>query len=203
MVRLGRDCFVSRGQKEPPMKTICRTALPALAAVALVAFASHGGSNPKTGSLDKQLLGTWTMVSNVLDQEGKKTEPYGPDAKGSLMFASNGRVMLIITRTDIPKFASNNRTTGTPEENQAAVAGSIAYFGTYRANDADKGLSMHVEGSTYPNWVGTDQKRTLELSGDELKFINKAPSMGAGTVVVTWKRVKDGHVTASASEPRQ
>ena len=59
---------------------------------------------------------------------GNKTEPYGPGAKGSVVL-TNGRVLLVITRADVPKFASNNRTTGTPEENKAAVAGSIAYFG--------------------------------------------------------------------------
>jgi hypothetical protein len=185
------------------MKTICKKVLPALAAVALVAFASHGGSNQKTGSLQQRIQGTWTMVSNVLDQGGTKSEPYGPDAKGSVILTSNGRVSLIITRADVPKFVSNNRTTGTPEENKAAVAGSIAYFGTYTTNDADKTLVMHVEGSTYPNWVGTDQKRTIELSGDQLKFINQTPSMGSGTITVTWKRVKEGRATASALEPRQ
>jgi Flp pilus assembly pilin Flp len=186
------------------MKKIYGTALAALVAVALVAFASHGGDrNQKKSSLTQQVQGSWTMVSNVLDQGGNKTDPYGPAAKGSVMLTSNGRVMLIITRADVPKFASNNRTTGTPEENKAAVAGSIAYFGTYTVNDADKMLLMHLEGSTYPNWVGTDQKRTLDLSGDEMKFINQNPSMGQGTVTVTWKRVKEGRATASAAEPRQ
>ena len=89
-------------------------------------------------------------------------------------------VAVVITRADLPKFASNNRTTGTPEENKATVAGSIAYFGTYDASDADKMLTMHIEGSTFPNWTGTDQKRTIELSGDQLKFINKNPSHGPG-----------------------
>jgi hypothetical protein len=120
-----------------------------------------------------------------------------------VILTSNGRVILVITRADLPKFASNNRTTGTPEENKAAVAGSIGYFGTYAVNEADKTLVMHVEGSTYPNWAGTDQKRTIELSGDELKFINQNPSMGQGTVTVTWKRVKEGRTTASALEPRR
>ena len=132
------------------MKTIGMTALAALAAVALVSFASHGESNEKTGSLTQRLQGSWTMVSNVLDQDGKKSEPFGPSAKGGVIFTSNGRVMLIITRADVPKFASKNRTTGTPEENKAAVAGSIGYFGTYTANDADKTLVMRVEGSTFP-----------------------------------------------------
>src|SRR5258705_13110432 len=116
------------------MKTIRRMALPNLAAVALVAFASHAGSKQQTGSLQGQIQGAWTMVSNVLDQGGNKTEPYGPDAKGSVILTSNGRVVLVITRADVPKFASNNRTSGTPEENKAAVAGNIAYFGTYTVN---------------------------------------------------------------------
>jgi len=183
------------------MKTIYRTALPALVAVAVVASAAHAGSN-KTGSLKQRVVGAWTLKSNVLDQGGTKTEPYGSDAKGSVILTSNGRVALVITRTDVPKFASNNRTTGTAEENKAAVAGSIAYFGTYTVNGADRTLIMRLEGSSYPNWAGTEQKRTLELSGDEMKFINQSPSMGQGLITVTWKRVKEGQTTASATEPR-
>src|SRR4051812_23026051 len=113
------------------MKSGIRVTLPGLAAAASIAFASHGGTQ-KTGSLQQQVQGAWTMVSNILDQGGTKTEPYGPDAKGSVILTSNGRVVLVITRADLPKFASNNRTTGTAEENKAAVAGSIAYFGTYK-----------------------------------------------------------------------
>jgi hypothetical protein len=176
------------------MKTIRRMALPALAVVAL-AFAAQGGSEKKA-SLKQQVVGAWTMVSNVLDQDGKKTEPYGSDAKGSVILTNTGRVALVITRSDIPKFAANNRTQGTPEENKAAVAGSIAYFGTYTVDEPSKTLIMKLEGSTYPNWVGTEQKRTLELTGDEMKFINKNPSMGAGLITVTWKRVKETKVTA-------
>ena len=41
-----------------------------------------------------------------------------------------------------------------------------------------------------------------DAAGDEMKFINQAPSMGAGTVTVTWKRVKEGQATASAAQPK-
>ena len=182
------------------MKTICKTAL-AFAAAALFASAAEGGSDKK-GSLKQQVVGAWTLKSNVLDQGGTKTEPYGADAKGSVILTGNGRVALVITRADIPKFASNNRTTGSAEENKAAVAGTIAYFGTYTVNEPQKQLVMRLEGCTFPNWTGTEQKRTLELSGDEMKFINQAPSMGAGTITVTWKRVKEGQATASAAQPK-
>jgi len=39
------------------------------------------------------------------------------------MFDGNGRLSLQEMRLDLPKFASNNRQEGTPEENKAIVQG--------------------------------------------------------------------------------
>jgi Lipocalin-like domain len=61
------------------------------------------------------------------------------------MFDPNGHFSEIITRSDLPKFASNNREAGTPEENKAAVQGSIAFFGTYTVDESAKTLTQHVE----------------------------------------------------------
>jgi hypothetical protein len=176
-------------------KSIWRTAPSALVGVMLFAFAAHAADNHKDGSLAKQVVGAWTLISLVLDQDGKKTEPYGPGAKGTVIFTNTGQTAVVITRAELPKFASNNRTTGTPEENKAAVAGSIAYYGTYDVDGGEKVVIMHVEASTFPNWVGSDQKGTLEFSGDEMKLINKNPSMGLGVVTATWKRVKEARKT--------
>ena len=61
-------------------------------------------------------------------------------------------------------------------------------FGTY-AVGADKAITMKVEGSTYPNWTGTEQKRTIiNFAGDDLKW-SVAASIG-GTAEVGWKRLK-------------
>ena len=101
---------------------------------------------------------------------------------------ANGQHALIITRSDIPKFASDNRANGTPEENKAAVQGSIAYFGTYQV-DGPGSYSIHIEGTTFPNWIGAKQKRNATLSGDELVMSSGAGSAG-GSVVSVWKKVK-------------
>jgi len=66
-------------------------------------------------------------------REGEKVEPFGPNPKGTMTFDSGGRFSIIVTRSDLPKFASNNRELGTSEENKAAVQGSIAYFGSYNS----------------------------------------------------------------------
>ena len=141
----------------------------------------------------KDLVGTWTNVSNVnIRQDGSRVDVFGPKGTGIAIFESNGRFAIININPDTPKFSSNNRAQGTPEENKAAVLGGIALFGTYTVG-ADKVINFKVEGSTYPNWTGTDQKRiNLSVTGDELKYTNPAPSAGAAAPVIplVWKRVK-------------
>lgn len=70
-----------------------------------------------------------------------------------------------------------------------ALYRSLAYFGTYAASDADHVLTLKVDRSSYPNWDGTDQKRQISLTGDELKWTNLASS-GGGTAELTWRRAK-------------
>jgi Lipocalin-like domain len=126
----------------------------------------------------KHLVGTWTLVSVTLEQDGKKSDLFGPNPRGQVTFGPNGRMSFIITRSDIPKFASNNRQAGTPEENKAVVQGCIAYFGTYSVSEKDKTFTVHILGSTFPNWIGTDQKRPFTISGDELDYSDYVARIG-------------------------
>ena len=137
----------------------------------------------------KDLAGTWTLVSVVTEQGGTKTDTYGPNPQGRLIVDANGRYVIAIARAGLPKVASNNRTTATPEENKAIVGSSLAYFGTLSVNAADKMLTFTIETATFPNWDGTEQKRVFTITGDELQYTNPAGS-GGGTVTVVWKRAK-------------
>ena len=131
--------------------------------------------------------------SITLERDGKKTDFYGPSPQGQLIYDADGRFSVIITRSDLPKFASNNRETGTAEENNAIVQGSLAYFGTYSVSEADKIITSHVESSTFPNWNGIDRKTSFNISGDELStHVVSGPltSIGTGTAYVVWKRAK-------------
>jgi hypothetical protein len=91
-----------------------------------------------------------------------------------------------------PRFASGDVEQGTPEEIKAAFGGYGAYFGTYEINEAEGFVIHHVEGSLFPNNIGTDQKRFFELSGDQL-VLKPPPRQAAGeqqTLRITWQRVK-------------
>ena len=96
--------------------------------------------------------------------------------------------MLLIARPGLPKFAANKRDAGTPEENKAVLAGSLAFFETYSVSEADQAITLLVEASTFPNWIGTNQKRSFTLAGDEMKWTNRTPAIGAEVVEVVWRR---------------
>jgi hypothetical protein len=134
------------------------------------------------------VIGTWKLVSETAHQGGKTTQPLGPSPLGFIMFNHGGRFMLMIARPDLPKFAANKRDAGTPEENKAVLAGSLAFFGTYSVSEADHVLTLHPVASTFPNWNGADQKRYFTLADDEMKWTNRTPAIGAEVVEVVWRR---------------
>jgi hypothetical protein len=136
----------------------------------------------------KGLVGAWTLVSaDNIGASGEKTPTFGPNPRGSVIFTPSGRYSLHLSRESLPKFAAGSRIKGTPEEIQAVVAGSVAHFGKYSADSKD--ITFQVETSTYPNWNGTQQKRTFAVNGDELKYSDAASSAG-GRVELVWQRAK-------------
>jgi|SRR5215813_2625388 len=108
------------------MKRVYKLTLSTLGVLVLGVVLSAGEVCAQT---TKDLAGTWTLVSVVTEQDGTKTDTFGPHPKGILMVDVNGRYVIAIARAGLPKVASNNRTTATPEENKAIVGGSITHFG--------------------------------------------------------------------------
>ena len=162
-----------------------RLVVPVAAVSVLLSSVAASGAETRTA---RDLVGTWTLVSTGSQQGGTKTDTFGPDPSGTLVFGSDGHYALIFLRRDLPKVASNNRTSETPDESRAIAQGSVAHFGTYTVAEADKTLVLHVESSTFPNWDGAEQRRAFSLSGDELTYTSPG-STGVATQV-TMRRVK-------------
>jgi hypothetical protein len=139
----------------------------------------------------QDLVGTWTLVSvdNIL-ADGRKVEPYGPNPVGMLTLDAGGRYSVQIFRPDRARFLSNDKSRGTPEENQATVQGTNSHFGRY-AVDAEKGvLIFKIDHASFPNWEGTEQQRSFELKDGVLRYIVRTTTTG-GTEVgeVAWRRL--------------
>jgi len=138
-----------------------RSILNLSAITALGLVASLNSATAQQKSLKEQLVGTWAFVSST-----------GKLADGSPVWGTN-------------------RMQTTPAEDKATVQGAIAYFGTYTVNEADRSYTNHVDGSSYPNWNGTDLKQVVEsITADELKIRNPAPSYGGPPTLLTYRRVK-------------
>lgn len=138
-------------------------------------------------SLKEQLVGTWTLLSwEQKKGDGTKVERYGTRPKGIAFFDAAGRYIITVMRSDRARYASNALWQGTPEENKETADGTITYFGTYSISEVDSSIAIHVEGSSFPNWNGTDQKRYVTITRDQLTLTVRPP---AGDVVdVIWKR---------------
>jgi len=162
--------------------------LPAITALALAMVPTGAVSQQK--SLKEQLVGTWTFVSSTA-KLADGSPLWGSNPKGQLSFDANGRYSSIIVRSDLAKYASNNRLQTSPAEDKATVQGAIGFFGTYTVNEADRSYTVRVDGSSYPNWNGTDRKQVVEsITADELKIVNPAPSIGGPPTLLTYRRVK-------------
>jgi hypothetical protein len=156
-----------------------------------LAVPSGGWAQQKAGDLKKQILGGWTAVSAVSEQGGKKVEPFGANPLGFLSFDQSGNFSLMTLPSNLPKIASNNRLTPTPEESKAIAQGILAYYGKYTVNETDSSVNLTIRGSSFPNFVGTEQKRFITVTGDDLRFVSPTPPTAAGTTVtVMYKRAK-------------
>jgi len=170
------------------MKAIIKIVLASIVvALPFVSGSGNAVAQQYGQALKQQLVGTWTLVSNTTTRGSTKSQLFGPNPLGMAMFDSTGHIVLMSMRSDLPKFASHNRQTGTPVENKAVVQGSFAYFGTYTVQD-DHTYTIHVQGSTYPNFNGIDLKRSASITGDELSITSNLST--GGTDVSLWRRAK-------------
>jgi Lipocalin-like domain len=142
--------------------------------------------NQAAASYRERLIGSWRFASDA-NRTGNEDSPairyFGARPNGTFIFLPNGRYSVILMHPELPRFKANDRLKGTPEENMAVIRGVYAHFGTFIVDEAKGQFVMRVEGSTFPNDVGTDTVRKITiLTGDTLEFTNDSPPTGeAGT----------------------
>jgi Lipocalin-like domain len=171
-------------------ETMNRRDVIGVCAIAALAFVMPSGAIGQQKSLKEQLVGTWMLVSSdTVAPNGTRTPTFGAAAKGIAVFDPSGHYTFVFTSASLPKFASNNRSSGTADENKAVVQGTLSHFGTYTVDEAAKSFTIHIEGSSFPNWAGTAQNRPFTTTADELKWTTPAAS-GGGTAELVWKRAK-------------
>lgn len=168
-------------------RTIINLATTVLLGTAGAFSISHA---PAQSTLKQQMTGAWTLAAiNQTDKDGKPVQIFGKNPRGTQVFDASGQWIQIIWDSDAPKFKVNSRIGGTPEENTAAVRATTATFGTWSVDEAGKTLTVRYTGSMFPNQAGTESKRTLSVTGDELRINNPMTASGMKSDTV-WRRAK-------------
>jgi hypothetical protein len=143
-------------------------------------------------SYKDMLVGTWRLlIADEVEPDNTQKPLFGPNPAGTLIFTANGHYSLQIMRYNRPKFAADDRTKGTADENKAAISQIVSHFGTYTVDEASKTLTFRIEGSAFPNWDETTQKRMITslTVNDELTYTVPPPDASARPVMVAWRWV--------------
>jgi len=154
-----------------------------------------------------KLVGSWRLTAaDKILPDGKEVADYGADPRGIAIFTADGHYVIEIFRSEHLKFASGDRTKGTPEEYKDALLSVSCHFGTYTVDepkvtqedykdailfsadgciiDEAKGtITFHTERASYPNWDETIRVTNFTLEGDKLSW--QSPPRPDGVIPIS------------------
>lgn len=139
------------------------------------------------------LVGTWRLVQWYnISEDGEKTYPLGEAATGYISYSNDGFVFVQLMAADRPLYAVNDPFGGTLEEDSAAMKSQISYAGRYEYRGDD--VVHRVTHASCPNWIGTEQVRTMQLDGNrlELSAVGAVLQGRPVTAHVLWERLAPG-----------
>jgi dienelactone hydrolase len=148
--------------------------------------------NLTAAQLKDQLVGTWRLVShqNVIVATGETRNAYGKAPQGYIMYAPDGRMMVLFVKEERPN--PGDLPTMTDQQRVELFKTMIAYGGKY---DFDgKRVTHHIDVSWNQVYAGTDQVRDVKFDGRRVVFttephpLNSDPKTTAVSVL-TWEKM--------------
>jgi hypothetical protein len=137
------------------------------------------------------LIGTWRLVSweNRSVEDGQVSYPLGEDATGYIMYNEDGYMFVAIMAPHRLRFAHDDLLSATKEEEALAEETYVSYCGRY--DFLGDRVVHHVEMSLFPNWIGGDQERLVDLRGERLTLSTRALLLRGiqQTAHLIWERV--------------
>jgi hypothetical protein len=157
------------------MRSIVRSSLLGLA-IALLATPVFAQSN--------RLVGSWRLIAaDKILPDGRQVADFGATPSGIAIFTREGQYVVEIFQADRKKFASGDRTKGTPEEYRDAVLSTSCHFGTYSVDAGEGTIIFNIAHASYPNWDQTSRTSPFTLRGDTLAW--RVPARPDGAIPVS------------------
>jgi len=137
----------------------------------------------------EKLIGTWKLLAFEAEFQatGERRPVFGNNPTGHLMFAPEGRMMLVIA-------GEGQKPAQTDQDRADLLRTMFAFSGIYRA-DGEK-LTTKVDVSWNQAWTGTEQVRFYKLDGDRLDIISAwlpdpmLPGNPIARGILSWERVR-------------
>jgi hypothetical protein len=129
-----------------------------------------------------ELVGRWRLESFTTHfEDGSVRHPFGKRPQGTLVYTAAGGMIGVLVAENRPNLSTQDLVGGSEADQAKAFATCVAYCGTYEVDD---GAVIHnVEASLLPDWVGTRQKRHMDVRGDDLVLRTDPMQYGGRTVV--------------------
>jgi hypothetical protein len=126
------------------------------------------------------LVGTWILTgADKRLPDGTVVADYGPNPHGQVIFTADGYYSVQIYRAERMKFASGDKTKGTPEEYKDATLGMSDSFGRYSVDPVHHTITFHRDRSSFPNNDDASAVDPYELKGDMLSWTVQARPDGS------------------------
>ena len=132
--------------------------------------------------------GRWEILrwEQVYD-DGRIVHPMGVQLEGFIEYGPHG-MFCAVGRKDRKHFRTGGQWSADDTEKAAAYDSYLTYAGDYEVNGRE--VTHKVRHSLFPNWVGQDLQRRVELAGNRLT-LTTLPMVIAGrtfTGKLVWAR---------------
>ena len=151
----------------PGVRALHLLALPLIltAALDLQAPAPRSANSATT-----RIVGVWQLMTRTVARaDGTPiVDPVlGEKPTGRLVYDASGAMMLQMMRTG-RKNAMSTPANAQDKTNPRVILGYDSYFGRYTVDEKAGTITHHVEGSLFPEDLGSDWVRPFTLEGDKL-----------------------------------
>lgn len=137
-----------------------------------------------------KFLGTWRLQSWTAQKDGVVIRyPYGKNPRGYINYFANGLMTVVIMSNPddiaMEKGVIDNIFKATDQEKITGFSSYQSYWGTFSVDDEAKVVTHKLEGSLYPKWIGTLQKRHFEFKDNLLILSAEKDNISH---IITWEK---------------
>lgn len=132
-------------------------------------------------------MGAWRLLSwSEYRSAVEVAYPLGEGAIGQILYSPEGRVSAQLMSADVSRFAHEDWRVASAAEKAATWGKYFGYFGTFSIDEARGAVIHHIEGSWFPNLLGTDQVRFFHFEDERLVLDAET---NWGKVRIEWEKI--------------